>query len=238
MRSDVNPRRDFRAATAIALPISDRLFDRYWANPAARVRRSSARTLSRRILPERAPRLRRQSSFRSGEFSTIIISGCGVSCWVGNLRRLDFLAPNRPDLALFFCHFAFVLVLRGRFAACFFGVFAFLATFFVAFLGALAFRAAARLVRLAITHSIWSSALPSRGTAPCVAQRRRPLHILALRVLMEIKRLEESTGACQVVYLQTVGHVLSNQKFGGTALAHGIVIVIVGEWFAGDERLR
>jgi len=81
--------------------------------------------------------------------SAIIISGCGVFCWVGVLRRLetDFFAPDfaaeRPDVALGFCRLA--LVLTGRFAVCFFGVFAFLATF----LGA--FRVVARLVRLAIT---------------------------------------------------------------------------------------
>ena len=79
-------------------------------------------------------------------------------CRVGVLRRLEAgffaarFAPDRPDLALVFCRFA--LVLTGRFAACFFGVFAFLAAFLDAFLGAFAFRAVVRLVRLAITHSL------------------------------------------------------------------------------------
>jgi hypothetical protein len=48
--------------------------------------------------------------------------------------------------------------LSERFAACFFGVFAllvaFLDTFLGTFLGALAFRAVARLVRLAMTYSL------------------------------------------------------------------------------------
>jgi hypothetical protein len=46
------------------------------------------------------------------------------------------------------------LVLSGRFAACFFGGFAFLAAFLNAFLDAFAFRAVVRLVRLAIILSL------------------------------------------------------------------------------------
>jgi hypothetical protein len=90
----------------------------------------------------------------SSTTSTIVVSVCGVSHWVGGLRRLEagFFVPDRPDLALVFCRFA--LVLSGRFAACLVGGFAFLAAFLNAFLDAFAFRAFVRLVRLAIILSL------------------------------------------------------------------------------------
>jgi len=61
---------------------------------------------------------------------------------------------SHPIARLGACFLPLHLGLSGRFAACFFDVFDFLATFLDAFLGAFAFRAVARSVRLAITHSL------------------------------------------------------------------------------------